>query len=53
MIAFFESPSADAESAILFYSVQREISLRNPVYPHMLLDTLRGLFGDLTVNEAW
>lgn len=51
MIAFFESPSADAESAILFYSVQREISLRNPVYPHMLLDTLRGLFGDPTVNE--
>jgi hypothetical protein len=51
LIALFESPSADAESAILFYSIQREISLRNPVYPHMLLDTLRGLFGDPEVNE--
>ena len=51
LIALFESPSADAENAILFYSIQREISLRNPVYPHMLLDTLRGLFGDPEVNE--
>jgi hypothetical protein len=51
LIALFESPSADAESAILFYSIQREISLRNPVYPHMLLDTLRGLFSDPKVNE--
>jgi hypothetical protein len=51
LIALFGSPSADAESAILFYSIQREISLRNPVYPHMLLDTLRGLFGDREVNE--
>jgi hypothetical protein len=51
MIALFDSPSHDAEGAILFYSVQREISLRNPVYPHMLLDTLRGLFGDPAVND--
>jgi hypothetical protein len=51
MIALFDSPSSDAESAILFHSVQREISLRNPVYPHMLLDTLRGLFGDSAVNN--
>jgi hypothetical protein len=51
LIVLFESPSADAESAILFYSIQREISLRNLVYPHMLLDTLRGLFSDQAVNE--
>jgi hypothetical protein len=50
LIALFESPSRDAESAILFFSIQREISLRNPVYPHMLLDTLHGLFGDPIVN---
>jgi hypothetical protein len=51
MIALFDSPGSDAESAILFHSVQREITLRNPVYPHMLLDTLRGLFGEPAVNE--
>ncbi|MEV0430403.1 hypothetical protein [Micromonospora sp. NPDC050495] len=51
MIALFDSPPSDAESAILFHSVQREITLRNPVYPHMLLDTLRGLFGDPAVND--
>lgn len=51
MVALFDSPPSDAESAILFHSVQREITLRNPVYPHMLLDTLRGLFGDPTVND--
>jgi hypothetical protein len=51
LIALFESPSGDAESAILFFSIQREISLRNPVYPHMLLDTLRRLFGDPIVND--
>jgi hypothetical protein len=51
MIALFDSPSSDAEGAILFYSVQREITLRNPVYPHMLLDTLRGLLGDRAVND--
>jgi hypothetical protein len=51
LITLFESPSADAESAILFYSIQREISLRSPAYPHMLLDTLRGLFSDQAVNE--
>jgi hypothetical protein len=51
LITLFESPSADAESAILFFSIQREIALRNPVYPHMLLDTLRGLFGNPEVND--
>lgn len=50
LIPLFESPAADADSAILFYSIQREITLRNPVYPHMLLDTLRGLFNDPAVN---
>jgi hypothetical protein len=50
MVSLFDSPPSDAQSAILFHSVQREITLRNPVYPHMLLDTLCGLFGDPTVN---
>ena len=36
---------------MVFRSVQREISLRNPVYPHMLLETLRALFGDGALNE--
>lgn len=52
MITLFDSPPSDAESVILFHSVQREITLRNPVYPHMLLDTLHGLFGDPAVNHA-
>lgn len=51
MISLFDSPPSDAESVILFYSVQREITLRNAVYPHMLLDTLRGLFGNSAVND--
>lgn len=51
MIALFEAPPTDVEANIVFRSVQREISLRNPVYPHMLLDTLRALFGNETVNE--
>lgn len=51
MIALFDSPSSDAESAILFYSVQREITLRNPIYPHMLLNTLCGLFADPAVDH--
>jgi len=51
MIALFDSPSSGPESEILFRSIQREISLRNSVYPHMLLDTLPGLFGDPTVND--
>lgn len=50
MIALFDSQSGP-ESEIVFRSIQREIILRNPVYPHMLLDTLRGLFGDPTVND--
>lgn len=51
MIALFDSSRSGAESAILFYSVQREINLRNPVYSHMLLDPLHGLFGDPAVND--
>jgi hypothetical protein len=51
MIALFDSPSSDVESTIVFYSVQREIHLRNAVYPHMLLDTLRGLFTEPAVME--
>ena len=51
MVALFDSPPADADSAVVFFSVQREINMRNPVYPHMLLDTLRGLLGDPAVND--
>jgi hypothetical protein len=46
MIALFDSPPTDAIGQVVYHSTQREIMLRNPVYPHMLLDTLRGLFGD-------
>ncbi|QKV74245.1 hypothetical protein [Amycolatopsis sp. Hca4] len=52
LIGIFESPPGDAEQAVLFRSVQREVNLRNPVYPHMLLDTLLGLFGDEKVNDV-
>jgi hypothetical protein len=51
MIALFDNMVSDAEQAILFFSIQREIALRNPIYPHMLLDTLRGLFSDPSVND--
>jgi hypothetical protein len=50
MIALFESPRSGPEDAIVFFSTQREITLRNPVYPHMLLDTLRGLFANRAVD---
>ncbi|MEV6522635.1 hypothetical protein AB0M43_11875 [Longispora sp. NPDC051575] len=51
MIVLFDTPRSDPDSKMLVYSVQREIYLRNPVYPHMLLDTLRGLFGSAAVNH--
>jgi hypothetical protein len=51
MISLFEATPGDPQSRIRFYSVQREIMLRNPVYPFMLLDTLRGLFGNDAVND--
>ena len=50
LLPFFESASADAESTIAYFSVQREINMRNAVYPHMLLETLRGLFSDPVAN---
>ncbi|MFD5092780.1 hypothetical protein ACFWMR_19420 [Amycolatopsis thailandensis] len=52
LIGMFESPPGSAEQAVVFRSVQREVNLRNPVYPHMLLDTLLGLFGDEKVNDV-
>lgn len=52
LIGIFESRPSNAEQAVVFRSVQREVNLRNPVYPHMLLDTLLGLFGDDKVNDA-
>jgi hypothetical protein len=50
MIALFDSPPTDALSQVVYYSTQREVMVRNPVYPHMLLDTLRGLFNDPDVG---
>jgi len=50
MIALFDSPPTDALSQVVYHSTQREVMLRNPVYPHMLLDTLRGLFNDPDVG---
>ncbi|WIX82871.1 hypothetical protein QRX50_19895 [Amycolatopsis carbonis] len=52
LIGILESPPSNAEQAVVFRSVQREVNLRNPVYPHMLLDTLLGLFGDEKVNDV-
>ncbi len=52
MLPLFEAPpTGDPFSQVLFQSTQREIMMRNPVYPHMLLDTLRGLFGDPAVES--
>jgi hypothetical protein len=52
MLPLFEAPpSDDPFSQVLFQSTQREIMTRNPVYPHMLLDTLRGLFSDPAVES--
>jgi hypothetical protein len=51
MIPLFESVPTDAFGQVLFHSTQREIMLRNPVYPHMLVDTLRGLFRDPDVDS--
>jgi len=52
MLPMLAATSADAESQIVFRSVQREISLRNPVYPHMLMETLRALFEADDVLQA-
>lgn len=51
LMALFDTPPSDPDSAILFTSIQREILLRNPVYPHMLLETLRGLFDEPAVTD--
>ncbi|MFE3317562.1 hypothetical protein [Nocardia sp. NPDC059195] len=51
LISLCATTPRDADSQIVFLSVQREITLRNPIYPHMLLDTLRGLFADATVAD--
>ncbi|HZM77269.1 MAG TPA: hypothetical protein VFC19_16165 [Candidatus Limnocylindrales bacterium] len=51
VIALFDTPPSDPYSNVLFSSIQREILLRNPVYPHMLLDSLRGIFNDPAVDD--
>lgn len=43
------APQADSE--MTFRTLQREISLRNPIYPHMLLQTLRTVFDDDAVSQ--
>ena len=51
MMAFLELAAPDQDAKLVFLTVQREILLRNPVYPHMLLDTLRKIFADDQVNQ--
>lgn len=51
MIPLFEAPPVDAFTQVVYHSTQREIMLRNAVYPHMLVDTLRGLFHDADVDS--
>ncbi len=51
LIAMFDSPPADPLGMVMIASVEREIMVRNPVYPHMLLDTLRGLLDDAAVDQ--
>lgn len=51
MIALFSVEPADQNSLIVFQTVQREILMRSGTYQHILLDTLRNLFSDPTVNS--
>ena len=51
MMAFLELAAPDQDAKLVFLTVQREILLRNPVYPHMLLDTLRRIVADDQVNQ--
>ena len=51
LISFLESPWSGVSKEVVFRSTLREIHLRNPILPHMLLDTLRGLFDDPEINE--
>ena len=46
MVPLFDADPSDPFAQIAYFSVQREIAMRNPVYPHMLLDSLRELFND-------
>lgn len=51
MIAFFGMDPADQDALIVFQTVEREILIRSGTYQHILLDTLRTLFSDSTVNS--
>lgn len=51
MITLFSLEPADQNSLIVFQTVQREILMRSGTYQHILLDTLRNLFSDTTVNS--
>ncbi len=46
MVPLFGADPSDPFAQVAYSSVQREIAVRNPIYPHMLLDSLRGLFDD-------
>jgi len=51
VMSLLAAPPSDPHSALVFYSVQREIHLRNAAYPEMLLDTLRGIFADFSTEN--
>jgi hypothetical protein len=51
LIPLFDAPPMDPFGQVVFQSIEREIILRNPVYPHMLIQTLRGLFDDPDVER--
>lgn len=50
VLLMFGLESSDSFARVEFASRMREIALRNPVYPHMLLDTYRGLFGEPSID---
>ncbi|GAA2275563.1 hypothetical protein GCM10009853_032110 [Glycomyces scopariae] len=50
MVAFLKALPADAGKEIVGRLVQRELMLRNMSYPHMLKNTLAGLFAEAAVN---
>jgi hypothetical protein len=50
LLAYLDGVPLTPESNLVFRTVQREILLRNPVYPDMLIETLRNLFDDSGVD---
>lgn len=50
LLAYLDAVPLTPDSNLVFRTVQREILLRNPVYPDMLIETLRKLFDDPGVD---